>query len=305
MDFTLVTDGLSFPEGPVILADGSVLVVEIRSGRLIRVAPDGTKAVVAELGGGPNGVAIGPDGAVYVCNNGGLEFFDATPDLAVPGHAPPDYVSGSIQRIDLASGAVTPLYLACDGRPLRGPNDIVFDADGGFWFTDLGKSDDWTSDRGWLLYAKIDGSLIKRVRGGMIGPNGVGLSPDGATLYVAETHTGRLWAMDITGPGELGPSPALWMPGRLIATLPGHQMIDSLAVEAGGKVCVAGGPDGGITVFDPDGSHEHIRLPGEIIVTNICFGGADMRDAWITASGSGRLYHARWPRPGLKLHFNG
>jgi gluconolactonase len=95
------------------------------------------------------------------------------------------------------------------------------------------------------------------------------------------------------------------MPGRLIATLPGHQMIDSLAVEAGGKVCVAGGPDGGITVFDPDGSHEHIRIPGEVIVTNICFGGEDMRDAWITASGSGRLYRTRWPRPGLKLEFGG
>ena len=87
MDFTLVTDALAFPEGPVILADGSVLVVEIRSGRLTRVAPDGGKTVIAELGGGPNGAAIGPDGAVYVCNNGGLEFFDAAPDLAVPGHA--------------------------------------------------------------------------------------------------------------------------------------------------------------------------------------------------------------------------
>jgi gluconolactonase len=81
-------------------------------------------------------------------------------------------------------------------------------------------------------------------------------------------------------------------------------MIDSLAVEAGGKICVAGGPDGGVTVFDPDGSHEHFSIPGEIIVTNICFGGEDMRDAWITSSGSGRLYKARWPRPGLKLAFN-
>jgi len=304
MEFELVTDGLAFPEGPVILADGSVLVVEIRGGRLTRVAPDGTKTTVAELGGGPNGAAIGPDGAVYVCNNGGLEFFDAAPDLAVPGHAPHDYAGGSIQRIDLATGAVTTLYDSCDGRPLRGPNDIVFDADGGFWFTDLGKHDDWSRDQGWLLYATIDGSLITRVRGGMIGPNGVGLSPDAKTLYVAETNTGRLWAMDVEGQGRLGPSPLPWAPGRLIATLPGQQMVDSLAVEAGGKVCVAGGPDGGITVFDPDGSHEHIPIPGEVIVTNICFGGGDMRDAWITASGSGRLYKARWPRAGLKLEFN-
>lgn len=305
MEFKCMAEGLAFPEGPIILADGSVLVVEIRGRKLTRVTSDGVKTTVAELGGGPNGAAVGPDGAVYVCNNGGLEFFDATPDLAVPGHAAHDYVTGAIQRVDLATGAVTTLYDSCDGRPLRGPNDIVFDGAGGFWFSDLGKSDEWTTDRGWVLYARIDGSFITRVRGGMIGPNGIGLSPDAKTLYVAETHTGRLWAMDIEGPGQLGPTPAPWMPGRLIATLPGHQMIDSLAVEAGGKVCVAGGPDGGITVFDPDGSHEHIRIPGEVIVTNLCFGGEDMRDAWVTASGSGKLYRARWPRPGLKLEFNG
>jgi gluconolactonase len=288
----------------MIMADGSVVLVDIRHGRLNRVAPDGTVTIVAETGGGPNGAAIGPDGAAYVCNNGGLTFFDAAPDLAVPGHAPADYVSGSIQRVDLATGAVTTLYDQCDGRMLRGPNDIVFDADGGFWFTDFGKSDDWVMDRGYVLYARTDGSLIKRVRGGYNGPNGIGLSPDGKTLHVSETFTGRVWSMDITGPGELGPTPAPWMPGRLVATLPGHQMIDSLAVEAGGKICVAGGPDGGVTVFDPDGSHEHFSIPGEIIVTNICFGGEDMRDAWITSSGSGRLYKARWPRPGLKLAFN-
>lgn len=305
MNFELVAEGLGFPEGPVLLSDGSVLVVEIRTGRLTKVMPDGAKQVVAELGGGPNGAAVGPDGAVYVCNNGGLTFFDAAPDLAIPGHAPEDYRCGSIQRVDLQSGEVVTLYDSCDGRPLRGPNDIVFDGQGGFWFSDYGKADDWTADRGWLLYARIDGSLIRRVRGGMLGPNGVGLSPDGKTLYVAETQTGRLWAMDVVEPGELGPPPLPWAPGRLIATLPGHQMIDSLAVEAGGKVCVAGGPDGGVTVFDPDGSHEHVRLPGEVIVTNICFGGPDMCDAWITASGSGRLYRTRWPRPGLQLAFNG
>ena len=303
MEFERVADGLAFPEGPVALADGSVLVVEIRSGRLVKVAPDGAKSVVAALGGGPNGAALGPDGALYVCNNGGLEFFDAAPDLAVPGHAPHDYVSGSIQRVDLATGAVTTLYDSCDGRPLRGPNDIVFDADGGFWFTDLGKADDWSRDQGFLLYARPHGSRITRVRGGMLGPNGVGLSPDGKTLYVAETYTGRLWAMDVTGPGELAPAPVPWAPGRLVVTLPGHQMIDSLAVEASGRICVAGGPDGGITVIDPDGSHEHVRIEGEVIVTNLCFSGEDLRTAYVTASGSGRLYRATWDRPGLKLNF--
>ena len=70
MKLEQVTDGLRFPEGPVAMADGSVLCVEIRRGTLTRVTPDGRKETVAQLGGGPNGAAIGPDGACYICNNG-------------------------------------------------------------------------------------------------------------------------------------------------------------------------------------------------------------------------------------------
>ena len=67
-----IASGLAFPEGPIALADGSVILVEIAGGRLTRISPTGKKQVVAELGGGPNGAAIGPDGKCYVCNNGGF-----------------------------------------------------------------------------------------------------------------------------------------------------------------------------------------------------------------------------------------
>ncbi|MGH6988174.1 MAG: SMP-30/gluconolactonase/LRE family protein, partial [Caulobacteraceae bacterium] len=92
-------------------------------------------------------------------------------------------------------------------------------------------------------------------------------------------------------------------PGRSVCNLQGVQYLDSLAVEAGGKVCVATILNGGITAFDPDGSIEHFAVP-DLVTTNICFGGADMRDASITASSTGKLYRCRWPRPGLKLAFN-
>jgi gluconolactonase len=190
-----------------------------------------------------------------------------------------------------------------DGRPLRGPNDIVFDAFGGFWFTDHGKSNGDTMQMGHLLYARPDGSLIRRVREGMITPNGVGLSRDGKTGYVAETHTSRVWALDIAGPGELAAARDMWLPGKVLGPLPGYRLLDSLAVEAGGKVCAATIVNGGITACDPDGGIEHFAFP-DPITTSICFGGADMRDAWVTCSGTGKLYKARWPRPGLKLNFN-
>src|SRR5438309_9371466 len=85
----IVTSGLRFPEGPVAMEDGSVLVVEMRGKTLTRVQPNGEKEVVAELGGGPNGAAIGPDGRCYICNNGGFDF-KKVGSMMLPGIAPPD-----------------------------------------------------------------------------------------------------------------------------------------------------------------------------------------------------------------------
>src|SRR5262245_39437493 len=123
-----LASGLQFPEAPVALDDGSVLVGEIARGTVTRVTRDGRAQVIAHCGGGPNGIAIGPDGLLYVCNNGGFRFERAWIDLPVPGYAPSecpipvgpaaDYRCGSIQRVDLATGRVEDLYTECDGRRL-------------------------------------------------------------------------------------------------------------------------------------------------------------------------------------------
>jgi gluconolactonase len=89
-----VASGLRFPEGPVAMPDGSVLVVEIERGTLSRISADGTVDVVAACGGGPNGAAVGPDGKVYVTNNGGFAWVDGMPTVAAE-----DYVGGSIERV--------------------------------------------------------------------------------------------------------------------------------------------------------------------------------------------------------------
>lgn len=298
----VVADGLRFPEGPVAMPDGTVLVVEIARGTLTRVHPDGRKETVAEPGGGPNGAAIGPDGACYVCNNGGFKWHEDAQGLR-PILQADDYSGGRIERIDLATGAVTVLYAHCGDIRLRGPNDIVFDAHGGFWFTDLGKVRVNDMDRGRVFYARADGSHIREVVHPLFMANGIGLAPDGATLYVAETPTGRLWAFEVTAPGEIVKRP--WPSphgGWLLAGSAVYQTFDSLAVEAGGNVCVATLMNGGITVVAPDGSScEHVPMP-DLYTTNICFGGPDLRTAYITLSSSGRLVAVDWPRPGLALH---
>ena len=305
-----ITSGLEFPEGPIAMDDGSVILTEIKRGTLTRVKPDGTKEVVAETGGGPNGAAIGPDGKIYVCNNGGFEWIEAG-GLTVPHGIPDSYTNGSIQRVDIDTGAVETVYTECDGNKLCGPNDIVFDAQGGMWFSDFGKIRDRDRDVCGLYYAKTDGSLIKEVVYPIQGPNGIGLAPGDATLYAAQTFEARVWGWNITGPGELervegAGGPLLAGPGGgvLVAGLSGYQLLDSLAVEANGNVCVATILNGGISVFAPDGSSvEHVPVPGDPVVTNICFGGPDLKTAYITLSGTGKLVAMDWPRPGLKLNF--
>ena len=302
MEIRTLAEKLEFPEGPVALGDGSVVVVEIAAGRLTRVMPGGAKTVAARPGGGPNGAAIGPDGKCYVCNNGGFEW------LVEGGRRRPilqasDYAGGRIERIDLATGAVECLYSTVGEVPLKGPNDLVFDRHGGFYFTDLGKVRAREMDRGAVYYAKADGSAITEVAFPMVTPNGVGLSPDETTLYVAETEAARLWAFDIVEPGvvrkEPWPSPH---GGRLVAGVGGYQRFDSLALDAEGRICVATLINGGITVISPDGRHvEHHPMP-DPMTTNICFGGPDMRTAFITLSWTGRLVAVNWPAPGLRLN---
>jgi gluconolactonase len=300
MEFAVLAEHLQFPEGPIALADGSVLLVEIARGTLSRVW-HGNIEVVAELGGGPNGAAIGPDGAVYVCNNGGFEWRRVN-GLLFPGRAPVDYSTGRIERVNLATGKFERVYDSFEGVRLGGPNDLVFDAQGGMWFTDIGKSFAQQRDHSALFYAKADGSHLHRAVFPALSLNGVGLSPDEQTVYAADTEPGRLWAFDLEAPGRLRPRTAGMPRGRVVSTLPGHQMLDSLAVEAAGHVCTATLLNGGITVFRADGSHEHIAFP-DVLTTNICFGGADLCDAYITLSATGRLIKVRWPRPGLKLNF--
>ncbi|MBR0649823.1 SMP-30/gluconolactonase/LRE family protein [Roseomonas terrae] len=301
-DLRVVTDGLRFPEGPVCMPDGSIALVEIESRRITRVTEKGEKTTIATVTGGPNGLALGPKGMLYLCNNGGFSWHEE-PGLLRPGFQSADYSGGRIERIDPASGGVETLVRAIDGRPLRGPNDLMFDAHGGFWFSDLGKVRARDRDHGGAYYAKADGSgAVEAAFPIFGGANGIGISPDGKTVYVAETETGRLWAWDVEAPGKL--SKAAWPStagGRVICQFPGFRRLDSLAIAASGNIIVATLVAGEITTVSPAGEILRVVKMPERMPTNICFGGADMRTAYITLSTTGKLVAMEWDEPGLRL----
>ena len=295
VNFRVVTEGLRLPEGPIVMKDGSVLVVEVEGGTLSRCTMDGKVEVIAEMGGGPNGAAIGPDGACYIANNGGFTWAALPNGLKLPSGLG-DYKGGFIQRVDLKSGRVDTLYDSVNGRRLSSPNDLVFDTKGGFWFTDWGKPRDRSVDRGGLYYAKADGSMIREVIFPLVTPNGVGLAPDGKTIYVTESDPGHLLAGTIGADGSV---PAL----RLLAGPGGNTGFDSLKVEADGSVCAATLHKGGITRITADGTIVERTPLEDFLTTNLAFGGSDLRTCFVTLSGRGQLVAIDWPRPGLKPNY--
>jgi len=281
-----LTKGLNFPEGPVACTDGSLLVGEIASGTIARVARDGSIARVANCRGGVNGMAVGPDGLIYVCNNGGLRFEDFGDHIG-PVALADERLGGRIQRVDVETGTVDDLYTEFEGVPLVSPNDMVFDDRGCFYFTDTAS--------GCLYYAAADGSTIVRVASDLTWPNGVGLSPDGTHVYVAETPTGQVWRFTPANPGSVIDGGK-----QLLCHLEGAQF-DSLAVDSQGNVCVATLTANGVTAVAPDGQVvAEVRVPiKDPFVTNICFGGDDLRTAYITSAGTGRVFVTEWHCPGL------
>jgi gluconolactonase len=300
-----VADGLFFPEGPVALPSGDVIVCELATGHLVRIASDGTKTVIADVGMGCNGLAMGPDGRIWVAHNGGNQWRWSEDKPHPTGLAPDDWEGGYIKAVDTVTGVVEVIATHADGRRFSGLNDLVFDAEGNLYFTDSGKHMGIHRIIGGLYYLPRGASEAAALAYPLEQPNGVGLSPDGSRLYVSETSTAQVWYWDIESPGVLRPGHTPYHPGggTLLSVIPGYCMLDSLAVDLLGHVCVATLLRGGLNVIKPDGGLEATLHIPDRYVTNICFGGEDLSTAYVTAAEHGKLWAIDWPWPGLKLNF--
>jgi gluconolactonase len=348
-EFTEIASGLGYPESPVPLSDGGFLVVDIKAGSLLRyrLGADGNyradkpinlRDPSGKLGSGPNGAAIGPDGCVYVCNDGGKQFLEIPMDhkgvkwtLSVTGDAALDYAGGYIQRVHLDTGEVE-IWCAPDsvGDPvldrsgkkqprmdLSSPDDIIFDSDGGFWFTDWGNSKGRSREITGVYYVAAGSRTPIEVIPLRSAPNGIGLSKDGDRLYVAETYSRWVVYWELSAPGKVKCNPAT-LDGAYIlnSSLPGAAILDSMRLDEEGNVYVAtmlpGGLDplrpGGIAVISPHGKIlddiELIHGIPEPLPSNLCFGGPDRKTAFITCAGTGRILSCRMRIPGLPAAYS-
>lgn len=264
LDLTLMADGLGFPEGPVATQDGTLYFVDIKHQHLMRLVPGSKPVRVAHIPGGPNGLAIGPDGHAYVCNNGGIFGFKkmpVVPDgptekrndyLLIPdgicpgphygqhardpnGHPLPasdDPAAGSICRVDLKTGKMTEIYGPSKGDRLIAPDDIVFDPygpPGSFWFTDCGYQNGKILRKGGVYAGHVNGAPLTR-KAEVPSANGIGFSKDGSVLYVADTLFARLWALDMdiarTSDGTADPqAPTRCVKPGLLPGFPGRVVL--------------------------------------------------------------------------------
>lgn len=345
-EFVEVATGLGYPESPVPLADGGFLLVDLKTAGLVRyrLTPDGAyvsdapidlRDATGTLQSGPNGAAVGPDGLVYVCNNGGKQFSNYPQGNAekhwnvyVTGDAAAGYAGGYIQRVDLNTGKAeiwcgpdsprtgTDGTSAPHAPTLSSPDDLIFDADGGFWFTDWGNSKGRSRETTGVYYVPRGSQTPLEKIPFRSAPNGIGLSPAGDRLYVAETYNRLVVYFNLKGPGEIVPNPHTLDGAHLLTgNLPGSGLGDSLRLDEDGNVYLATllpeGLDplsnGGITVISPAGEvieflQLNVGVP-EPLPSSLCFGGADRRTAFITCGGTGRVVSCRMRIPGHPAAF--
>jgi gluconolactonase len=274
------------------------------AGRVIRLAPDGARTTVAETGGGPNGIAVLPDGDLAVCQGGGSGWSvrpwpypgPGAVDLLLPTGPAERPARPEIARV-AASGEVTTLHTHDGGgEPLKRPSDVTVDRHGGLYVTDFGGLRGRTRALAGVLYAPPGGQLCEIVFPVELA-NGIALAPDESELYVTETRTRRVWAFELVEPGKVG----AW---RSIATVPaggpiGFGSADGCCVDEAGNIVVATIGFGGVTIFSRDGDLIAAAPLDDPMPTNVAFGGPDRTTIYVTCGSTGRLLELEgWDVPG-------
>ena len=257
-------------EGPSIDREGTLYVTNWGSGWISKIHPDGTRENVVNTGGSPRGTKFHKDGRLFIADRDkGVLFWDPR------------------------TGKLETLFTGYEGKKFLGVNDLIFDSQGNFYFTDP-----WTTGAhnptGAVYKATAHGELVQLINN-MAFPNGIALSPDESMLCIAEMAANRIWycTFDKKGKPE-------WV--GILCNLSGGIGPDGMAVDAKGNLYVAREGCGGVQVISPMGDLlELIKVPEGIWTSNCCFGGPDNQDLYITEESVNVIYKVRMDNPGLTL----
>jgi len=280
MAHRVLARGLEFPEGPVWLGPERVAVTEIR-GQRVSLYDHGQLTRLAATGGGANGATLGPDGALYVANNGGLSL----------GHegkwTAPEPIPGRIQRVTL-DGRVTDVAVDLPGAPPNRPNDLCFGPDGLLYYTDPHNWEDLQNLGVGRVARTTLAGRVELVAEIPAFPNGIAFGPDDR-LYVAQSVMQTILVMD----ARPGVTPAVHV------TLP-KGFPDGFCFDAAGRLYVAGSLGDVVVVFERDGTvRDVIEMGAGSEPTNCCLGDGLL---YVTLSGTGELVALDMPVEPLPLY---
>lgn len=256
VDLVKIVEVPEYSEGIVFDHAGNAYISHGKN--ITRITPDGKAAVWATTGA-PNGHKVLADGTHLVC----------------------DASHHAVLQLDPSGKMLEPASKECDGKPLRGPNDLTLDPMGGFYFTDPGGSDD-KNPIGTVHY--VDGKgKTHLVASGLAFPNGIVLRPGGKSLLVAESKQNRVLEYPVLAPGKVGPM-------KVFANLPakeGEQIDnqpDGMCLDSEGNLYVAHYGMKQVQVLSPEGKLLRRYPGGNLTTSNVAFGGTGMNQLYITGA---------------------
>jgi gluconolactonase len=256
--------GFKFTEGPAHDADGNVYFSDIPNNRIHKVDTDGKLSTFLEDSQGCNGLMVDAKGRLVACQG----------------------AAGKLIAIDVKTKAITTLAEQVDGKPFKGPNDLVIDKAGGVYFTAPGESS--------VLYIDAAGKT-SRIISNLARPNGVILSPDEKTLIVLPSGQPEVMAYPVEAPGKIGKGRVFCMLEQNNKSRPGG---DGLTVDTQGNLYFTKPSLSAIQVVSPEGKTlGFLKFPEE--PANCTFGGKDLKTLYVTARTS--LYTVRTEATGHRF----
>ncbi|MBL29566.1 MAG: gluconolactonase [Rhodospirillaceae bacterium] len=260
----------SLLEGPSFDLEGNLYCVDVAFGRVFRISPQGDWTLIAEYDGWPNGLKIHKDGRIFIA----------------------DYKNG-VMLLDPDSGSVTPVAVRYNLERFKAINDLVFASNGDIYFTDQGLTGLHDST-GRVFRLRVDGT-VDRLLDNVPSPNGIVLSLDEETAFVAVTRDNSVWRMPMT------PNGGVAKVGRFIQ-LSGGGGPDGLAIDSAGNLVICHVMMGSVWIMSPIGEPLlRIKSPEGLMTTNCAYGGPDNRTLYITESATGTILRAQVEVPGRPM----